>query len=150
MTSDAAPSQPSDATEPATPTDRVVNAGPPSFAWMEDTPTEWGIRARPGPRGLRLADINIGSYGEVPDVWPYDTEMPRGAEPNPVAEGMNYSIFEKQEVWAPNAADLYEDSIQARWSPATDIPWQTLEELPKEIEAAVCQLSTDLSQRAYV
>ncbi|MHB8576366.1 MAG: hypothetical protein ACYDCQ_13655 [Dehalococcoidia bacterium] len=129
--------------------DRIVSGAPPSFTWMESTTTEWGIRARPGPRGLRLADINIGSYGVVPDVWEFDTEIPRGAEPNPMAEGMGYSIFEKQEVWAESAADLYEDSIQARWAPSTDIPWSSLQPLPDEIEAAVCQLCTDLSQRAF-
>ncbi|HZQ35535.1 MAG TPA: ferritin-like domain-containing protein [Dehalococcoidia bacterium] len=131
------------------PRDRITLTSGERFAWMTSEHTEWGIRARPGERGLRLADINIGSYGEVPDVWPYDTEIPRGALPNETAEGMGYSIFEKQEVWAESCAELYEDAIQARWAPATDIPWASLSPLPREIEAAVCQLSTDLSQRAY-
>ena len=129
--------------------DRMVFPQARSFAWMTATDTEWGVRARPGPHGLRLADINIGSYGEVPDVWPYDTEIARGSSPNPGAEGMGYSIFEKQEVWAPSAADLYEDAIQGRWAPATDIQWSTLSPLRREIEAAVCQLCTELSQRSY-
>ncbi|HLZ69473.1 MAG TPA: ferritin-like domain-containing protein [Dehalococcoidia bacterium] len=131
------------------PRDRLTLTAGERFAWMTSEHTEWGVRARPGARGLRLADINIGSYGEVPDVWPYDTEIPRGALPNDTAEGMGYSIFEKQEVWAESCAELYEDAIQARWAPATDIPWASLQPLPRPIEAAVCQLSTDLSQRAY-
>ncbi len=131
------------------PRDRLTLTSGERFAWMTNEHTEWGIRARPGERGLRLADINIGSYGEAPDVWPYDTEIPRGALPNDTAEGMGYSIFEKQEVWAESCAELYEDAIQARWVSATDIPWASLAPLPREIEAAVCQLSTDLSQRAY-
>lgn len=134
---------------PDQPQDRLTLMMGERFSWMTAEHTEWGIRARPGERGLRLADINIGSYGEIPDVWPYNTEIPRGAQPNPTAEAMGYSIFEKQEVWAPSAADLYEDAIQARWAPATDIPWNRLKPLPRELEAAVCQLATDLSQRAY-
>jgi hypothetical protein len=132
------------------PQDRLIARRTPTFEWMTTTDTEWGIRARPGEKGLRLADINIGSYGEVPDTWPYDTEIARGSQPNEMAEGMGYSIFDKHEVWAPSAAELYEDSIQGRWAPATDIPWETLTPLPKPLEAAVCQLCTDLSQRSYV
>ena len=33
------------------------------------TPAETGVAATPGPDGLRLRDINIGSYGVVPDQW---------------------------------------------------------------------------------
>src|SRR5690349_8495049 len=74
------------------PRDRLTLSSGDRFAWMTNEFTEWGIRARPGERGLRLADINIGSYGVVPDTWPYDTEIPRGALPNDTAEGMGYSI----------------------------------------------------------
>src|SRR5688572_14819830 len=45
--------------------------------WME-TPNETGVRARPGPNGLTLEAINVGSYGEVPDRWMYDNDTPRG------------------------------------------------------------------------
>jgi len=32
------------------------------FSWMNDT-LEWGIRDRPGKRGLTMRDLNVGSYG---------------------------------------------------------------------------------------
>jgi hypothetical protein len=92
MTNEAAENKPDG------PQDRIAPRRAPRLDWMAITSTEWGVRARPGERGLRLADINIGSYGEVPDVWPYDTEIARGSAPNPLAEGMGYSIFEKHEV----------------------------------------------------
>lgn len=125
-----------------------VQIPPPSFSWM-GVPTEWGIHARPSKAGLRFRDINIGSYGYVPDHWPFDTEIARGSWPAEGVEGMGYSIFEKQEVWADNAVDLYEEAIQRRWRPSTDIPWETLQPLPDAIEAAMCQLCTQLSQWAY-
>ena len=44
------------------------------FGWMSDT-LEWGIRARPGKHGMTagmkhgmtMRDVNLGSYGEIPE-----------------------------------------------------------------------------------
>src|SRR3990170_823346 len=125
--------------------------GPPplDLTWM-NVPTEWGIRAKPTKRGLTMSAINIGTYGEVPDTWEHQTEMPRGAMPIPGVEGMGYSIYQKQEVWSDNCADLYEEAIQRRWRPATDVPWDSIEPLPDDIERAFCQICTHLSEQAQL
>ncbi len=99
-------------------------------------------RAQRGKKGLTVGALNVGTYGDIPDEWPYQTEMPRGAHPISGVPAMGYSIYEKAELWAENAADLYEEAIQRRWRPATDIPWDTLQPLPEEIERAMCQLCT--------
>jgi hypothetical protein len=117
------------------------------LSWMQ-VPTEWNTRARPTRHGLTLEAINIGKYGEVPDVWPYQTEMPRGAVPIEGTEGMGYSIFQKQEVWSDACAPLYEEAIQRRWRPATDVPWDSIEPLPDDLERAIGQLCTYLSEKA--
>ena len=117
--------------------------------WM-NVPTEWGVRVKPGKRGLTMGSINVGTYGEIPDVWENQTELPRGAMPIPGLEGMGYSIYQKQEVWSENCADLYEEAIQRRWRPATDIPWETVQPLPDDIERAMCQICTYLSEKAQV
>ena len=119
------------------------------LSWMH-VPTEWGIRARPGKKGLTVSALNIGSYGDIPDEWPYQTEMPRGAYPIPGVPAMGYSIYKKVELWADNAADLYEEAVQRRWRPATDIPWDTLEPLPDEIERSLCQLCTYFCEKALL
>jgi hypothetical protein len=119
------------------------------LSWM-NVPTEWGVRARPDKRGLTLDAINVGSYGEVPEVWEHQTEMPRGAVPILDVESMGYTIYQKQEVWSENAAALYEEGIQRRWRPATDIPWDTVEPLPDDVERAMCQLCTHLSEKAQL
>ena len=116
------------------------------LSWMQ-VPTEWNTRARPTKHGLTLEAINIGKYGEIPDVWPYHTEMPRGAVPIPGVESMGYSIFEKQEVWADNCAALYEEAIQRRWRPATDVPWATIEPLADDVERSMCQICTHISEK---
>ncbi len=129
----------------------TAGAGAPELdmSWM-DVPTEWNTRARPTKHGLTLDAINIGKYGEVPDIWEYQTEMPRGAVPIPGVEGMGYSIYQKQEVWSDACAPLYEEAIQRRWRPATDVPWATIEPLPDDVERGICQVATYLSEKAQL
>lgn len=117
--------------------------------WMK-VPTEWGIRVKPGKHGLTVGAINVGTYADIPDYWPYQTEMPRGAYPIPGVPSMGYSIFEKAELWSENSADLYEEAIQRRWRPSQDIPWGTLEPLPDDVEKAICQVATALCEKALV
>jgi hypothetical protein len=119
------------------------------LSWMK-VPTEWGIRVRPGKKGLTVGMLNVSTYADIPDVWPYHSEMPRGAFPLAGVPPMGYSIYEKAELWADNAADLYEEAIQRRWRPSTDIAWNTIEPLPDEIERAMCQLCTHICERALL
>jgi hypothetical protein len=124
--------------------------GPPvTLEWM-NARTEWGIRVKPGKKGLTLGSLNVGSYGDIPDYWPRQTEMPRGAAPNPLSPSMGYSIYEKAELWADHAADLYEEAIQRQWKPATHIPWDDIPPLPEPLEQALCQLCTYMCQNAMV
>jgi hypothetical protein len=120
-----------------------------TLAWM-NVPTEWGTRARPTKHGLTIDAINIGKYGDVPDKWEYQTEMPRGAVAILGVEGMGYSVYEKQELWADNAADLYEEAIQRRWRPASDVPWAELRPLPDDLERAICQICTHISEKSQL
>jgi hypothetical protein len=122
----------------------------PDYSWMK-VPTEWGIRARPSdPQlGLTIADLNVGTYGDIPDVWTIRSEIARGSYPAPVLQDMGYTIFEKAPIWADCVVPLYEIAIRDRWAPATDLRWQSLEPLPEDTEKAVCQLMTELSERAF-
>ena len=119
------------------------------LSWMK-VPTEWGIRVRPGKHGLTVGMLNVSTYADIPDVWPYRTEMPRGAYPIAGVPSMGYSIYEKAELWSDNSADLYEEAIQRRWRPATDIPWDTIQPLPDEIERSMCQLCTYLCEKGLL
>jgi len=122
----------------------------PEFNWMK-VPTEWGIKARASDPelGLAIGDLNVGTYGDIPDVWYNRTEIARGSYPNPVNEDMGYTIFEKAIVWADCCVPLYEEAIRDRWISATDLPWASLEPLADDIERAVCQVMTEQSDRAY-
>ncbi len=120
----------------------------PSFDWYNADVER--VKVLPGPDGLTLRRLMVGRYGEVPDHWPHLTDFPRGASSGgPVAFAASYSINDKADVWAENAADLYEQAIQERWASAVAIPWETLVELPDEQEHAVCQVATYLSEKGY-
>ena len=119
-----------------------------SMNWARPT-TELGVRAVPGEHGLGMPEINIGTYGHVPDVWPYENDTPLGSHPTPGAYlPGSYSIYQKSEVWAEDVDHLYEEAIRGHWAPATAIAWKELEEQPEDMERAICQVCTLFSQHA--
>jgi hypothetical protein len=125
-------------------------AVPRDLSWMK-VPTEWGIRARASnpEMGLTIADLNVGTYGDIPDVWYNRSEIARGSFPAPVVEDMGYTIFDKAIIWADCCVPLYEEAIRDRWVSATDLDWASLQPISPEMEKAVCQFLTEQSERAY-
>ncbi len=125
-------------------------AVPRDLSWMK-VPTEWGIRARASDpeMGLTIGDLNVGTYGDIPDVWYNRSEIARGSYPAPVVEDMGYTIFDKAIVWADCCVPLYEEAIRDRWVSATDLDWASLKPIDPEMEKAVCQFLTEQSERAY-
>lgn len=119
------------------------------LGWLKPQ-TEWGVRAQPGRKGLTLDTINIGSYGEIPDSTSNFTGRPRGAAPRPEAPRFNGQFSAKSEVWGASVAMLYEEAQQRQWSSARDIPWDQLTELPEDLELAMCQLCTFLTQVEFI
>ena len=120
------------------------------LGWMNDT-LEWGIRATPGKRGMTMRDLNIGSYGVVPESSSDMSRRPRGAFPIPgVPRTDLYSLSAKVDLWADNAVDLYEEAIQRRWMAHADVDWDSLTPLPYDLELAMRQLCTELAQQASI
>jgi len=126
---------------------------PPDMSWMNMT-IQWGTRAPVHPQGgLTLGALNVGAYGEIPDYWEDRSRMPRGAYTPPGSRGApigGYYLRHKTDVWADNAAELYEESISRRWSSAENVPWEQCRGLPDDVELAICQVATELSQQASI
>jgi hypothetical protein len=119
-------------------------------SWM-DQMGEWGIKAKPGKRGLTLAEIQVGSYGELPETTDNMTGRPRGATPRSEAYRVGaYGVRNLSEIWLENATFLYEEALQRQWSSATDIPWDTIEPLPDDMEEAECLLCTFFNEVEFV
>jgi hypothetical protein len=127
-------------------------APPLNMSWAK-APTERPPRPeKVGPEGFTLRAADAGGYAWAPDHWPYENDTPRGAWP--AAQGSRgllapYTIYNKHEVWADSAADLYELAIRERWIPATDISWGSIEALPEHIEASLDQIFTNISEVQY-
>ncbi len=119
------------------------------LSWL-NLDTEWGIRAKPGKRGLTLDEVNIGSYGAVPRESGSQTARPRGAAARDGVPRTGYYIRDAGSVWSQNATLLYEEAVQRQWSSATDIPWADIDPLPDEIERAMCQLCTFLTEVEFI
>ena len=119
------------------------------LSWL-DASTEWGVRARPGKRGLTLDEISVGTYGQVPAEAPGRTALPRGAAAREDVPATGYYIRETATVWSQNATMLYEEAVQRQWSSATDIPWDELQPLEDDIERAMCQLCTFLTEVEFI
>ncbi len=119
-----------------------------SWMTMERPPV---AKPAPGPKGMRLRDVENEHTLDVPDIWPYVNDTPRGAVASTFPQlAAGYSIFDKVSVWSDNAIDLYEDAIYDRWSSATTLPWDTMSPLPDMAEAALDQVCTELSEQAYL
>jgi hypothetical protein len=117
--------------------------------WL-DLDTEWGVRGEAGRKGLTLDEINKSAYGIVPEVTNNFTGRPRGAAARPEAPRIGNRLRTKSEVWAATIAMLYEEAQQRQWSSARDIPWTELTPLPDDLELAMCQLCTFLTQVEFI
>ena len=119
-------------------------------SWMDNMGT-WGSEAQPGKRGLSLEDIRVNGYGDLPEVSTNMTGRPRGATERPEAYRIGaYGVNKRAEVWLENATFLYEEALQRQWSSATDIPWETVEPLPDDMEEAECLLCTFFNEVEFV
>src|SRR3990172_4858680 len=122
---------------------------PVDLSWLNSDQT-WGIQAKPGKRGLTLDEVNIGPYGPPGEESHELTYRARGAARREGVPHIGYFLDRKSDVWSQNATLLYEEAVQRQWSSATDIPWETLQPLPDEIERAFCQLCTFLTEVEFI
>ncbi len=116
------------------------------WAWLAGHKSEWGIHPKPSPRGLTMMDIAVGSYADVPEHPIHRAMAARGADIADDSPDMGYILNKKSDVWASNISELYEEAVARQWSATRDIPWNQLQELPSDLEHAMCQLCTTLSE----
>jgi hypothetical protein len=130
----------------------MMREGKFDLRWMHANPDGWGTRPIASPNGLTVGDINVGKYGVIPEHGSSHGSMaPRGAEVPPETPSLgSYGVDDRGTVWADNCAELYEEAVARQWSSTRDIPWDRLQELPEDIERAVCQLCTQLTEVEFI
>lgn len=118
------------------------------LSWLDlyDDPTS----ATPGKKGLTLKEVNLGKYGDAARGGGDMTYRMRGATPRAGAHRFGTNYQNKADVWSENCIMLYEEATQRQWSSARDIPWNTLQELPDDLERAMCQLCTMLTEVEFI
>jgi TusA-related sulfurtransferase len=74
---------------------------------------------------------------------------PRGAAVEPGGPQFAFTLCEKRNVWAEELSTIYRQATNNQWSAAKDIPWAHLPKLPHELEVAVCQIMTFLTENEF-
>jgi hypothetical protein len=120
------------------------------LSWLNEH-EGWNTRAQPGRKGLTLEALNTGAYGEIPETSRNYSLRLRGTRPRAGSlRVVPYASPEQADIWADNVLMLYEEAVQRQWASATDIPWNTVEPLPDELERAMCQLCTFLTEVEFI
>ena len=120
------------------------------LSWLDKPAAERGLRMAPGKRGLTLEDITGGSYGNIPAETRNQSGRLRGSAPRSDAQNMQTHWPFKSAIWSESAMLLYEEAVQRQWSSATDIPWADMPELSDDLEYAMSQLCTFLTQVEFI
>ncbi len=123
--------------------------------WLDTSGANWGRRAKPSSRGLTYTDVNhVKGYGEIPATAEWRNFTARGSVREPYRPEMpvinEYTVLERDEVWADNVVTLYEEAKARQWNATRDIPWDELAPLPEDLEKATCQLCTFLTEVEFV
>ncbi len=118
------------------------------LSWLRPDDHEKVERVTAGRRGMTLDEIERGR--EVPAHVSANTIRPRDARERPDAPRTGQYYSDKADVWSDNSRLLYEEAVQRQWSSATDIPWHTIEPLPDDLERAMCQLCTFLTEVEFI
>ena len=120
------------------------------LSWLDQPLAERGLRVAPGKRGLTLEDIATSSYGDIPATTDNQSGRMRGAAPRTDQQRTQQLWPSKSASWSESAMLLYEEAVQRQWSSARDIPWADMPELPEELELAMSQLCTFLTQVEFI
>ena len=97
-----------------------------------------------GPAPLMTSGREVA---EVAD--PHWGLAPRGARIEAGGPEFAFTLRQKREIWAQELSTIYKQAVGNQWSAARDIPWDHLPKLPEEVEAAVCQVMTFLTENEF-
>jgi TusA-related sulfurtransferase len=74
---------------------------------------------------------------------------PRGALIERGGPEFGFTLRQKRDVWARELNSIYSQAAANQWSAARDIPWNELPKLPTDVEAAVAQVMTFLTENEF-
>ncbi len=102
---------------------------------------------RPGGE-FHTADMRGGD--SVPETVIREAGFaPIGAVAERGAPRFDWRLNRRDEVWAPEVADLAEQASAEQWDASCDVPWAAAREVPEHLERAVAQVMTFIAQNEY-
>ena len=112
--------------------------------WGSAGPNYYRIERGAGPAsviapGKQIAESAGANWGLAP----------RGGRIEQGGPKFGFTLCQKREVWAQELAGIYKQAVANQWSAARDIPWNELPKLPPELEAAVGQIMTFLTENEF-
>jgi hypothetical protein len=61
----------------------------------------------------------------------------------------SFTLNQKRQIWADELATLYRQAVNNQWSATRDVAWGGLAKLPSDLESAVCQVMTFLTENEF-
>jgi TusA-related sulfurtransferase len=74
---------------------------------------------------------------------------PRGGRVETGGPQFGFTLRQKRQVWAHELNSIYKQAAAGQWSAARDIPWGQLPRLAPELEGAVAQIMTFLTENEF-
>jgi TusA-related sulfurtransferase len=74
---------------------------------------------------------------------------PRGGRAETGGPQFGFTLRQKRDVWAYELHSIYKQAATGQWSAARDIPWGQLPRLAPEVEGAVAQIMTFLTENEF-
>ena len=74
---------------------------------------------------------------------------PRGARIEKGGPDFGFTLRQKRDVWARELSTIYSQAAANQWSASRDIPWSDLPKLSAEVESAVGQIMTFLTENEF-
>ena len=74
---------------------------------------------------------------------------PRGARIESGGPEFAFTLRQKRDVWARELDAIYTQAVANQWSASRDVPWSQLPKLSSEVEGAVAQIMTFLTENEF-
>jgi hypothetical protein len=104
------------------------------------------------PRALRDGEFHSGDMRvgvPPPHLPPHVGFTPLESVAESGGPRFDWRLSDRDTVWAPEVAELAEQSSAKQWDASRDIPWQAAQGVPEYLERAVAQVMTFIAQNEY-
>ncbi len=101
-------------------------------------------------RGGEFHSSDLRGHTEIPETVPRESGFaPLGSIAEHGAPSFDWRLHRREEIWAPEVADLAEQASGEQWDASRDIPWEAVADVPEHLERAVAQIMTFIAQNEY-